>query len=75
MRRTDRVAMKRRENIADTKIRYEKKLRRLKPPKPDPALLPRTATAIGAERRRFLSLGSDRKGCLLYSFNSVSRKE
>jgi hypothetical protein len=42
--------MKRRENMAETKTRYEKKLRRLNPPRPDPPpRLPRTATAIGSK--------------------------
>lgn len=45
------MAMKRSENMAETKIRYEKKLRRLNPPRPDPPppRLPRTATAIGSK--------------------------
>ena len=50
---TERVAMKRRENMAETKIRKEKKLRRLNPPRqnpppppPPPPRLPLTATAI-----------------------------
>lgn len=41
MKRTERVATKRRENIAEMKIRKEKKLRKLDPPLP-----PLTATAI-----------------------------
>lgn len=45
MKRTERVAMKRRENIAEIKIRNEKKLRKLDPPLP-----PLTATAIGTEQ-------------------------
>jgi hypothetical protein len=50
VRRTESVAMKRRENMAETKIRYEKKLRRLNPPRPDPPpRLPRAATAIGSK--------------------------
>ena len=47
----ERVAMKRRENMAETKIWEEKKLRRLNPPRqnpppPPPPRLPLTATAI-----------------------------
>jgi hypothetical protein len=51
VRRTESVAMKRRENMAETKIRYEKKLRRLNPPRPDPPppRLPRTVTGIGSK--------------------------
>ncbi|XP_040375397.1 uncharacterized protein LOC121053081 [Rosa chinensis] len=45
------------------KIQYEKKLWRLNLPKSDPALLPRTATAIGGERRCLLSLGQIKKAC------------
>jgi hypothetical protein len=42
--------MKRRENMAETKTQYEKKLHRLNPPRPDPPpRLPRTATAIGSK--------------------------
>ena len=46
----ERVAMKRRENMAEMKIWEEKKLRRLNPPRqnppPPPPWLPLTATAI-----------------------------
>lgn len=61
LKRTESVAMKRREKIAETKIRNEKKLRRLNPPRPDPRP-PLTATAIGSK----IYLGCEqelRRGC------------
>lgn len=42
-KRTERVAMKRRENMAEMKIRNEKKPRKVDPPLP-----PLAATAIGS---------------------------
>ena len=43
VKRTERVATKRRENMAEMKIRNENKLRKL-----DPPLAPLVATAIGS---------------------------
>lgn len=51
MKRTERVATKRRKNIAEMKIRKEKKLRKL-----DPPLVPLTATAIGSGTEPSLDL-------------------